>query len=94
MENLQNTLSIILLLGIVWIYLDKKDVKYWRNYYKKEAETHLHDYEELYFEYNRIEQHNKKISEIAFDLESKLNKAEEIISQQKQELLTKKSKKK
>lgn len=94
MELLQQIIILVLLLLTVWMYLNRKDIKYWRNYYRKEAETHLHDYEELYFEYNRIEQHNKKISEIACNLEEKLNKAEEIIFQQKQELLTKKSKKK
>jgi hypothetical protein len=87
METTQNIIILILLIGIVWLYLDNKSLKYWRNYYLKESNDS--------FDYNiKVLQENKKLSELNFNLEEKLNKAEEIISQQKQELLTRKQSKK
>ena len=80
METAQNIIILILLIIIVWLYFDKKDLKYWRDYYLKES--------------NRYIEENKEIFSAYVELEEKLNKAEEIISQQKQELLTRKTKKK
>ena len=87
METLQNIIIFILLIGIVWLYSDNKNLKYWRDYYLKESNDS--------FDYNiKLLQENKKLLKLNFELEEKLNKAEEIISQQKQELLMRKTKKK
>jgi hypothetical protein len=87
METAQNIIIFILFVGIVWLYLNNKNLKYWRDYYLKESNDS--------FDYNiKVLQENKKLSELNFNLEEKLNKAEEIISQQKQELLTRKQSKK
>ena len=80
METTQNIIILILLIITVWLYLDRKSLKYWRDYYLKES--------------NRNIEENKEIFSAYLELETKLNKAEEIISQQKQELLTRKLSKK
>jgi len=80
MENLQNIIILTLTLFCTYLYFDRKHFKYWRDYYLKESNKYIEE--------------NKKIFTAYVELESKINKAEEIISQQKQELLIRKSKKK
>ena len=80
MEITQNIIIFILFCITVWLYLDRKSLKYWRDYYLKESDKFSKDY--------------FLMLDINFELKSKLNKAEEIISQQKQELLTRKLSKK
>ena len=80
MEIIQNIIIFILLVGIIWLYFDRKDLKYWRDYYEKEMNRYSKDYFQML--------------DVSLSFEEKLNKAEEIISQQKQELLTRKTSKK
>lgn len=87
METAQNIIIFILLCITIWLYFDRKSLKYWRDYYKQEYEYSQEDLVKNI-------QKNIDLSSKNVELEDKLNKAEEIISQQKQELLTRKTKKK
>ena len=80
MEIAQNIIILVLTLVCTYLYFDRKDLKYWRDYYLKESSQIYDNYEQM--------------REWSYELEEKLNKAEEIISQQKQELLTRKQSKK
>ncbi len=94
METTQNIIILILLIITVWLYLDRKDLKYWKNYYRKELDNSWLDRESLLNYSKKIVEEKEILSEMCFELEEKLKKAEEIISQQKQELLTRKTSKK
>lgn len=89
METAQTIIILFLLGGIISLYLDNKNIKFWRDYYQKET----YDFQEERDDYLNLigkkEKHNHQLSEMCFRLEEKLNKAEEIISQQKQELTKK-----
>lgn len=80
METAQNIIILILLSITVWLYFDRKSLKYWRDYYFKES--------------NRYIEENKEIFSAYLELETKSEKLEEIVAQQKQELLTRKQSKK
>ena len=80
MENLQNIIILVLILVCTYLYFDRKSLKYWKDYYLKESDKFSKDYFQML--------------DINFELESKLNKTEKIIFQQKEELLTRKPSKK
>lgn len=80
METAQNIVILILLSIIVWLYLDRKSLKWWRDYYLKESNRNIEENKEMFTAY--------------LELETKSEKLEEIVAQQKQELLTRKTKKK
>lgn len=73
METIQNIIILVLTLICTWLYFDRKDLKYWRDYYHN-------CYKDAWDNYHTTQ--------------CELDKAEEIISQQKQELLTRKQSKK
>lgn len=87
METAQNIIILFLLIITVWLYFDRKDLKYWRDYYKQEYE---YSQEDLIYNIQR----NIDLSHQNVELETKYYKSVEIISQQKEELLTRKNKKK